>query len=248
MKVHFLVCGTQKGGTTALYEYLREHPGICMANPKELHFFDEDDMFRTKPPRYDVYNKAFSPTDSSQILGEATPIYMYWEPAPRRIWEYNPAMKLIVLLRNPIGRAYSQWNMNRIRGDESLCFLEALLAESARCAKSKDLQHRLFSYAGRGFYLKQLERLWRYFPRSQVLTLRSEDLDTKPNETLGQIWSFLGLAPITCAVKHGVHALSYPAVMEEEARSYLTELFRKEVRDLEQALDWDLSNWIAHDR
>ncbi len=215
-----------------------------MANPKEPHFFDNEEAFSGGNPPYDLYHKAFTPSGPHQILGEATPIYMYWKPAPIRISEYNPVMKLIILLRNPIERAYSQWNMNRIKGDETLPFLEAILSESTRCAEANPLQHRLFSYIDRGFYLTQLERLWSYFPKRQVLILRSEELAINTNQTLARIWAFLELPSINCAVKHGVHALSYPAPMEETARHHVTELFRAEIRGLERTLGWDLSHWI----
>ncbi len=82
-KVNFLVCGTQKGGTTALAEYLSEHHEICMAKRKEVHFFDKVEL-----PDYSHYHAFFSPKKHHKVLGEATPIYMYWDNAPERIHEY----------------------------------------------------------------------------------------------------------------------------------------------------------------
>ena len=98
--VDFVVCGTQKGGTSALDAYLREHPEICMAVRKELHFFDNEKKFSSGKPDYSKYHDSFNPQKLHKLLGETTPIYMYWNESPRRIWEYNPNMKLIVLLRN----------------------------------------------------------------------------------------------------------------------------------------------------
>src|SRR6185295_14292982 len=98
MKVNFLVCGAHKGGTTALYAYLRAHPETRMSRPKELHFFDNDRHFKGGPPNYSRYHAFFPPSRGETVVGEATPNYMYWQAASRRIYDYNPAMKLIVIL------------------------------------------------------------------------------------------------------------------------------------------------------
>ena len=91
-------------------------------------------------------------------------------------------MRLIVMLRNPIERAYSHWAMEHRRGNDPLPFASALEQEEARCRGALPLQHRVFSYVDRGFYSAQLRRLWRFFGRDQVLVLRQEELrlDPKP--------------------------------------------------------------------
>src|SRR5580765_8161584 len=124
-KVGFVIAGTQKGGTTALASYLYEHPEICVAGAKEVHFFDTDSLFRAGTvPDYAAYHARFHPAGRERILGDATPIYMYWEPAPQRIWQYNPAMKLIVILRDPAARAFSHWNMQRTKNLDPRPFFE----------------------------------------------------------------------------------------------------------------------------
>ena len=131
-----------------------------MAKVKEVHLFDDDKTFaRRSHDGYAEYHRQFAPTSTGQLLGEITPAYMYWNDAPRRIREYNPAMKLIAVLRNPITRAYSQWNMQRDAGAEQLPFWEALQAEAARLSASLPHQNRNASYVDRGFYSGQLRRL-----------------------------------------------------------------------------------------
>ena len=79
MKVSFVIGGTQKGGTSALASFLRQHPQICMpADRKELHYFDREEEFRKKPS-YRVYHSSFHPEKGQTVIGEATPIYMYLE-------------------------------------------------------------------------------------------------------------------------------------------------------------------------
>src|SRR5262245_65414495 len=98
MKIDFVSCGTQKGGTSVLDVYLRGHPRICMAEKKEVHFFDNEDAFSNGTPDYSQYHSVFKPTAPCQIFGEATPIYMYWRDAPRRMWQYNASLKLIEIV------------------------------------------------------------------------------------------------------------------------------------------------------
>src|SRR5438105_15608557 len=148
-KLSFVIAGAQKSGTTALNYYLKRHPQIALPVKKELHFFDRDELFAGAPVSYEPLHRMFRPTRPGTIAGENTPIYLYWRPALERIREYNAAIKLIAILRNPIERAFSQWNMQRQRGSEPLEFLEAVQAEPGRIARAAPQQLRTFSYADR---------------------------------------------------------------------------------------------------
>jgi hypothetical protein len=243
-RVSFLVAGAQKGGTTALHAYLSAHPSICMPRRKELHFFDDEKRFRGGKPRYAAYHRHFAPKAPGQILGETTPIYMYWYRAPKRIWDYNPKMKLLIILRNPIERAHSHWNMERARGKEPLPFAEAVRSEAARCRKALPLQHRLYSYVDRGFYTEQLRRLWFWFPREQTLVLRNEALRTNPAETLDRVWEFLGVERRAPAQAREEHSTPYGAGLEESDWRRLRDTYEFEIRALERLLGWDCSDWL----
>lgn len=242
-KVNFIICGTQKGGTTALDEYLRENPLICMAEKKEVHFFDNEEHF-SKKVDYSLYHSLFNPSSFHGLLGEATPIYMYWYTAPRRIWEYNPDMKLIVLLRNPIERAYSHWNMEKSRGYEELPFWDAVQYERDRCRQALPLQHRIYSYIDRGFYVEQLRRLWTYFPRNQVMVLKSEYLKYRPQEALRDVYDFLDVDGGNAVSCKNVHSRSYDSPMTKNEKSFLQHVYEFEIRELERELGWDCSDWV----
>lgn len=241
--VNFLICGTQKGGTTALDSYLRGHPQICMANLKEVHFFDNDKLFRCGDPDYSLYHSNFSPAPSHKIIGEATPIYMYWQDSARRIWQYNPDMKLIVLLRNPIERAYSHWNMERHRNAEDLSFWDAIKSEEMRCRQGLPCQHRVFSYVDRGFYIHQLKRVWHYFGKDNVLVVKSEYLKAKPQEVLAEIYGFLGVYSVAAGPKEE-HSIPYQSRMTGQEKGYLRSVFEYEIKGLERLLGWDCSDWL----
>ncbi len=244
--IDFTVCGTQRGGTTALDSYLREHPEICMADRKEVHFFDDEKYFAKGKRGYAMYHAFFSPKKNHRIIGEATPDYMYWRPAPERMHNYNPQLKLIVLLRNPVARAYSNWNLERSRGRETWPFWEAITNEKDRCREAQPLQHRTYSYIDRGFYLRQLRRLWQYFPKENVLVLKSDLLKKQPADTLNQVCDFLQLPRLESVVEKRVHAYPYESPMSDRERNYLVSVFEQEIKDLEVELGWDCSDWLGH--
>jgi len=239
----FLICGTQKGGTTALAHYLKQHPEVGLPETKELHFFDNESVDWSNPD-YGAYHAAFTNSDPQKIRGEATPIYMYWEPSAERIWRYNPAMRLIVILRNPITRAYSHWSMERGRGAEQLSFGEAVAAEAIRSRSTLPLQDRVGSYVDRGYYCSQLRRLWRFFGREAVLVLRQDDLLDQHQLTLDRVCAHLGLAPMPPVAAERRHEGHYDQPMDADCRNRLRELFWHEIGQLETMLGWNCRSWL----
>jgi hypothetical protein len=194
--VDFFIVGTQKGGTTALDTYLRQHPCIQMGSVKEVHFFD-DDRINWERPAYHLLHSYFDRQDSRKtIRGEATPIYSYWPHSLERISRYNPSAKLIMCLRHPAYRAYSHWRMETTRKAETLSFEEAIAGTGRRRVRDAvGGVHRVFSYVERGFYADQIRRLQRLFTPSHVLYLRTEDLWTQTQRTIDLVQSFLGATP-----------------------------------------------------
>ena len=242
-RASFLICGTQKGGTTALADYLRLHPDLWVPQQKELHFFD-DERQNWERPSYRKYHGAFRDAKIGTTWGEATPIYMYWEPCAERIWRYNSAMRLIIILRNPITRSFSHWAMERQRGAEKLDFETALLLEEERCHDSLPHQHRVYSYIDRGYYTQQLRRLWRFFGREAVLILRQEELREQPQSCLDRICIHLGVAPLLGVQALERHLGSYEQKMGSGAHSLLRQLFWHEICQLEALLGWDCRDWL----
>ncbi len=245
MKVNFLGVGAQKAGTSALDAYLRMHPALCMANVKEVHFFDDDRaFFQQAVSGYEGYHRQFAPTPATALVGEITPAYIYWNDAPRRIWQYNPAMRLIAVLRNPITRAFSHWNMERDRGVDPLPFWDALQSERERCRAALPLQHKPYSYVDRGYYTAQLRRLWSYFPEEQVLVLRYEDLRDRANDTLNRVFDFLGVGRLPPLAPKVAHARPYVTRMSPREWQFLHDVFEFEIRALERMLRWDCADWL----
>ncbi|MBS0321722.1 MAG: sulfotransferase [Proteobacteria bacterium] len=239
----FMIAGVQKGGSSALARYLYAHPQVCMASVKEPHFFNKHRNFARATPDYAAYHALYAPRPGHVQFGEATPTYVYWPDAPRRIAAYNPAMRFVLLLRDPAQRAYSHWNMLRIEQREDLSFDDALRAEAGRIAAAGRDDRQPWTYADRGHYARQLAELWRWFPREQTLVLRSEELQRDAAATLARITGFLGIAPFAAVVPHNVYALPYAAPMSAFARDFLAAQYADGIAQLEAMLGWDLAAW-----
>src|SRR2546428_11223669 len=194
-RLDFILAGAQKSGTTALHYFLSRHLDIVMGDQQEIHFFDNDAIFVSKVD-YEQLHKHYPLVAPSTIAGDCTPSYMYHESAAERIWKYNPKIKLLIILRNPVDRAFAHWNMQRYRGREPLDFFDAVREEKTRVAGAPAAEARRFAYIDRGFYARQLERLFKFFPREQVKVVKFEEFKDKPRETLASIFSFLGLEPL----------------------------------------------------
>ena len=246
MRVGFLVAGAQKAGTTALHHFLEQHPEIGMSEVKELHWFDVDANFG---PTADLrsYHARFPVGPETRIL-ESTPAYMYVPAAARRIQQYEPAMKLVLILRDPIERAFSHHRMVReVLGAEPLGFEAAVAAERGRLAlagddTSRGSSFRRHAYLSRGRYAEQIERLLRYFPAEQLLLLRSEELRADHAGTLRRVHEFLGVSPEPIPAPAFVHTQG-PRSVPSELRRRLLPWIEDDVLALEQLTGWDLRAW-----
>jgi len=200
-KVNFIIAGAQKAGTTALFDYLAEMGDVALPAEKEAHFFDDDSRDWARPDYADYHALFDDPAGArkkGRPCGEATPIYLYWPNCLERIAAYNPDMRLIVLLRDPVERAWSQWRMEHVRRHDALSFSRCIREGRMRLFDAEPWGfHREFSYVERGFYAEQLERLFGLFPRDQVLVLRAEALRDDQPATLAAVRRFLGLPKAT---------------------------------------------------
>jgi hypothetical protein len=239
----FIVAGAQKSGTTALNYYLKRHPQIALPVKKELHFFDNDELFPGKDVSYGPLHRMFRPARPGAIAGENTPIYIYWRPALPRIRDYNPEMKLIVILRNPVERAFSQWNMQRKRGAEPLDFLDAVQAEPDRIAQVAPSQLRKFSYVDRGRYGEQLARAFQIFPAQQVLVIKYEEFRASQREMIEKVFRFLNVPPLRRFKLIEAHSIPYARTIRAEERAAVFDILCDDIRKLETLLGWNCADW-----
>ncbi|MFZ0049344.1 MAG: sulfotransferase [Streptosporangiaceae bacterium] len=199
----FFVAGAPKAGTTALHAALAQHPGLYLSAVKEPKFFLTDGPPPTQGGPGDVktyrehvwqraeYEALFDPAPPGTLRGESTPFYLYSRDAQRRIRALVPDARVIVVLRDPIERAHSNWTHLWSAGlDPIEDFVRACDAEDQRIAAGwADFWH----YKRLGLYGEQLEQLYSVFPREQVHFFRYRDLVEDPPRTLNRICAFLGV-------------------------------------------------------
>ncbi len=188
----FVILGAQKCGTTSLHSLLAQHPEICMSEPKETNFFNIHFDRGLEYYRENFFNK----WEGHKAVGEASPAYLFLPYVPERITAALPGVKMVVILRDPVRRAFSHWWMKTTFGDESLSFGEAikrsLRLTSEDIAKAK-MCGRFYLQAG--YYAEQLQRYFQFFPRDQFHILFSDDLKRDTEKALREIHSFIGVTP-----------------------------------------------------
>ena len=199
----FLVAGVPKAGTTALHAALARHPGLYLSPVKEPKFFLTDGppparggpgdalTYREHIWQRDAYEAIFDAAPPGTLRGEATPLYLYDPAAMARIRALIPAVRLIVVIRDPIERAHSNWAHLWSAGLEPIGDFVRACAEEERRIEAGWAS--FWHYTGLGRYGEQLARALRVFPREQVLVLRYRRLIDEPSATLDQICGFLGV-------------------------------------------------------
>lgn len=252
----FIIIGAQRCGTTSLYDYLSHHPQIIPSPVKELFYFDD---YYTRPIEW---YKSFFPTKKEQeklerdlvasvITGEASPSYFFHPYAAKRIKETLPQIKLILVLRDPIERAYSHYNHIKRLNREPLSFEEAIEKEQERITPDieklakdefyKADQRRDYSYLTRGYYAKQLKEWFKHFPKEQLLIVQSEEFYKNTPRVYNEIVEYLGLNSYTLPTFEAKNALKY-AKMAPETKEKLKAYFAPKNEELYELLgkrfDW----------
>lgn len=202
---NFLVIGAAKCGTDSLCDYLGQHPQIYMCPNREPNFFIADGQgdipYRGPGDRevlkawdmwvssLDRYQALFSGVSDEKAIGEGTTWYLYDERAPKLIHHYIPEAKLIAILRNPVDRAYSAYNMLLRDGRETIQdFAQALAAEDERVRAGWE---PMWHYRRMGFYYSQLKRYYDTFDAAQIHVVLHDDFNSRPSDVLRELFQFL---------------------------------------------------------
>jgi hypothetical protein len=240
----FLIIGTKRGGTTSLWNYLVQHPLVPRLfpawNTKATHYFEEhwgrgEAWYRSHFPTLRQRQALEARHGGPCRAGEAAPLYMFHPLAARRVAELMPTVRLIVLLRDPVERAYSHWKERRTEGREPLDFAEALTREPERTAGERERMladptyfsepYDWHTYRARGRYVEHLEPWLERFDREQFLFLPSEDLYADAPGTYRRTLDFLGLPPHTLT-DFKVYNGRRSAPLEAGLRDELTDYYR----------------------
>ncbi len=250
----FLIVGAQRCGTTSMYRALEQHPAVLRALlHKGVHYFDTD-----YPRGLDWYQGHFPLTAHARLrqrsVGvppltfEASPYYMFHPMAAERIARDLPGAKLLVLLRDPVERAYSAHAHELARGYETEPFERALELEDARLAGETERlmadpaynshSHQHHAYRSRGQYIEQLERLERCVGRGRIHVVDCGDWFTAPQGAFDAVLDFLGL-PAHPGIAFDKHNARDRSPMPDRLRADLREHFRP--------YDKRLASWLGRD-
>ena len=234
---NFFVIGPGRTGTTSLYHYLYQHPCIIKSAYDELGFFDDNfhlglnwyrSLFPTKFTQKKVESKY-----KKFLTYDVTPQLIRRPWTARRISSYFPNAKLIAVLRNPVDKTYSHYNMSTVESNEKRSFEKIITKEIEEFQKTRyeDKDDSYFStvveesYLARSFYQEQLEIWFKLFPKKQILVIKSEDLSNKTSNVLQDIFNFLMLPEyeIQDISRHRVSSYSQ---MNSNVRKTLLEFFK----------------------
>jgi len=184
----FLIIGGMRCGTTSLFELLRSQKSIYLPEKKELHFFDGrvPELSTTQ-----AYAALFAPALETQCCGEATPDYLTTAGCDTAIHDLLPEAKLIVILRDPVARAWSHYQFSCFHHVEAEPLKRALLLEEERLATATAHSDIFFSYQQRGRYIEHLRRYEALFSRSRIHVVLLDELVKNTAQVLSRIMSFL---------------------------------------------------------
>ncbi len=264
----FFIVGAAKAGTTSLYAYLKAHPQIFLPETKEPRYYAYEGE---RPEDFEgpgaarliqsiikdkaTYRKLFENAASDQIIGEASPAYLYSPIAAERIAQDNPNAKIIAILRNPIEPAYSHFLDNVGNGWEPCTDFEQVIQAQRRGERAR--WWRKWDYLGHGFYAQQLMRYMTHFPPENMKIIRYEHFRDDPERG----WRWLqqvfgqprGLKKVVRSVvpsevrrwlRHRLEVINrHRPPMSPAARRLLLEIYLPEIEALERLLGWDLSDW-----
>jgi hypothetical protein len=203
----FIIAGERRCGTTSIYTWMSAHPQVFLHERSDENYFVEDEIGgrrwiegaadaasweRSHDPAQ--YAQLFGPASGQSAIGHKGADLLYWRPAHERIARFAPGVKLIVSLRNPVGRAWSQYWNEVGKGREDASFDDARAEEDERCRRSDWASFHL-AYVRRGFYEQSFEHLFRYIDRARVHVVTVEEQRKQPRESLQAIYRFLELDP-----------------------------------------------------
>lgn len=244
-KLSLAIIGVQKASTTALALYLNQHPDIYFPPIKETHFFRRP-LTPDGPADRGIalLNQRYVEAPRDAHLADGTPIYIYWPHALELLKAHNPDIKIIISFRHPVERAYSAWSMERRRRREPLSFPDAIRSGRARVQDAPFGVHNIYSYVERGFYARQLRRVFQLFVKDQIFIVRSDQVDADTVQ-MHDLQRFLGLEPIAFEkLESNVNPSSLPLQPGLESDfDYLQTLYSDDLAQLTDMVEFDISDW-----
>jgi hypothetical protein len=253
------ILGSPKCGTTSLYTYFEQHPNICMSKPKEPMFFEAE--FKRGEAYY--FNRYFSHWKGEPNVIDARVLHLYLPYIPQRLFNYNPAARLIAVLRNPTERAISHWWHRYSRGFETLPLRAAIAEDLKRIEagywmetpseqelyeRAAHRERRMFRFfVDAGYYHGQISRFLRWFPKEQLHVMLFDDLVRDARSAVAAALKFLGTDPEPASTfLYPVIHRSDPQManyVDSDTVSWLVKHYRPHNMRLQEFLGRSLEHW-----
>lgn len=231
----FIIVGVMKCGTTALYDYITQHPQVIPCAMKEINAEGLAQFPRRFRANRDYYLSFFPRINKEEkfVTGEASPIYIRVPSAPKLVLDNFPNAKIIIILREPIKRLISQYNFFLMRDRESRSLEEVIRSEIEILEQESDFFKVIENYGrtnqhflAHGLYTYYIERWMNLLPDKNFLIIKSEDLRNRPLEVMNQAFDFLGLSEYSSIHITEKNKGNYSSVIDEELLFRLQDFYR----------------------
>ncbi len=249
----FLIIGAQKAGTTSLYAHLAQHPCVGAAFEKEVRYFNDHyaegvDWYRAHFPTKSARGRMLRRSGTPLLTGEGEPSYLPNPVAAQRVMDLIPDVRLIVMLRDPVSRAYSHYQHRFTRNREQRTFEEVCAADKEALRNGWEglpagdlirLGHAHYSYLPRGFYYEQLKTWMSVFPKESFLIIKAEEFFADTQAIYNETLQFLDLPEHQLEKRKRHNVGKYVQPIAEETREELVDYFRPQNEKLYEFLGRD---------
>lgn len=231
----FIIAGAQKSGTSSLAHYLSMHPNVIFSKIKEIHHFNQNADGNINEYKYFFPTRFYKKLFSNVISGEATPDYMIYPQFAEIASKISPNLKIIILLKNPVDRAFSHYRHNLMMKREWLSFEDAIEIETKRVdldyidllktKKDAIKNYSNYSYKAKGIYFEQIEWLYRHFPKKNIKIMEFNSFVSNIENNYDMVCDFLGLKPFKNIIFEAHNVNKIKLDLNIKTRAKLVEFF-----------------------
>ena len=239
-KVNYLCIGSQKAGSSVLRHYLNQNDEVYI-KMKEIHFFDQNKFSESDYKKYEDKFKS----KIEKMIGEKTPEYGYLPKSIDRIFNYNPNMKLIYILREPISRAYSAFNMyvDKKKGRNNYNYKNIYNIFESEELDYKNIKNKSNHLILKGYYDEHIDYILTKFPKEKLYICIAEEIQKNENVEYNKIFDFLGVKNMDFKKSNETNSRSYKMGIPKDLETKLYKTFKPHNEKLYNFLGRKIDIW-----